>query len=34
MKLYVKFIYLLFAPVLAILYWKNTMKELGDIHAR
>lgn len=33
MRAVLKVIYVVYSPVLAVLYWRNTMRSLDDVHA-
>lgn len=34
MKILVRLSLILLGPYLVLVYWRNTMRELGDVHAR
>lgn len=32
MKAFLKILYVVYSPVLVVLYWRNAMKSLDDVH--
>ncbi len=33
MTAFLKILYVVYSPILAVVYWRNTMRSLDDVHA-